>query len=106
MKDDAVIGRENAPHRADRGAGRVGAMHAGHGDRAFAGLAVVDGDDPPSVDAPRHLVLVLARGDAGVALDAAVGVAEKLYPRHVVSPHAALIWQSVALGSCMPVTGS
>jgi hypothetical protein len=27
-------------------------------------------------------VLVLAGGDAGVALDAAVGVAEKLHPSH------------------------
>src|SRR5260221_11524713 len=82
MEYDAVIGRENASHRADRRAGSVGAVHAGHGDRALAWLAVIDGDDAPSIDAPRHLVLVLAGGDAGVALDAAVGVAEKFHPRH------------------------
>src|SRR5258708_18425246 len=57
-------------------------MHASHRDRSLAGLAVIDGDDAPSIDAPRHLVLVLAGGDAGVALDAAVGVAEKFHPRH------------------------
>jgi hypothetical protein len=91
MKDDAVVGRENALDRADRRAWSVGAVHAGHGHRALARLAVLDGDDPPSVDAPRHLVLVLAGGNAGVALDAAVGVAQKLHPRHVVSPHTALI---------------
>src|SRR6266852_1396327 len=86
MEDDAVIGRENARHRADRGAGSVGAVHAGHGDRTLAGLAVVDSDDAPAVDAPRHLVLVLAGGDAGVALDAAVGVAEEFHSRHIASP--------------------
>src|SRR5262245_15914124 len=91
MEDDAVVGGENALHRADRRAGRVGAVHAGHGNRALARLAVIDGDDAPSVDAPRHLVLVLAGGDAGIALDAAVGIAEKLHPRHVVPPHAAMI---------------
>src|SRR5207244_4175475 len=107
MQDDAVVGRENAPDRADRRAGSVGAVHAGHGHRALAWLAVVDGDDAPSIDAPRHLVLVLAGGDAGVALDAAVGVAEKFHPRHILGPsHAALLWQSVALDSCMPVAGS
>jgi hypothetical protein len=31
-------------------------------------------------------VLVLAGGDAGVALDAAVGVAEKFHPGHDVRP--------------------
>src|SRR6266404_5213267 len=85
MEYDAVIGRENAAHRADRRAGSVGAVHAGHGDRALAWLAVIDCDDAPAVDAPRHLVLVLAGGDAGVALDAAVGVAEEFHPRH--GPH-------------------
>src|SRR5260370_606267 len=82
MEYDAVIGRENAGHRANRRAGSVGAVHAGHGDRALTWLAVIDGDDAPSVDAPRHLVLVLAGGDAGAALHVAVGVAEKLHPRH------------------------
>src|SRR5437016_6435607 len=106
MQNDAIWRREDAADRANGRAWSIGAVHACHGDRALAGLAVVDGDHAPAVDAPRHLVLVLAGGDAGVALHAAVSVAEKLHPRHVVSPHAALIWQSVALGSCMPVTGS
>src|SRR5262249_31375368 len=70
-----VGGGVEAVDRAHRGARRVGAVHAGHRDRALARLAVVDGDDAPPVDAPRHVVLVLARGDAGVAFDAAVGVA-------------------------------
>src|SRR3982075_3126685 len=83
MEDDAVIGRENARHRADRRARSVGAVHAGHRDRALSRLAVIDGDDAPAVDAPRHLVLVLAGGDAGVAFDAAVGVAEKFHSRHI-----------------------
>src|SRR3982074_279732 len=82
MEDDAVIGRENARHRAARRARSVGAVHAGHRDRTLSWLAVIDGEDAPAVDAPRHLVLVLAGGDAGVAFDAAVGVAEKLHPGH------------------------
>src|SRR5207344_1242360 len=77
-----VGGRIEAVDRAHRRAGRVGAVHAGHRDRALAGLAVIDGDDTPAVDAPWHLVLVLAGGDAGVAFDAAVGVAEKFHPSH------------------------
>src|ERR1700680_1936993 len=106
MEQHALVGREDARDRADRGAGRVGAVHASHRHGALARLAVVYGDDPPSVDAPRHLVLIFAGGDAGVAVNAAVSVAEKLHPCHVVPPDAALIWQRVALGSCMPVTGS
>src|SRR5262245_20292433 len=77
-----VRGSIEAVDRAHRRAGRVGAVHAGHRDRALAGFAVVDGDDAPAVDAPRHLVLVLAGSDAGVAFDAAVGVAEKFHPSH------------------------
>src|SRR5207237_263821 len=87
-----------AVDRAYRGAGRVGAVHAGHRDRALAGFAVVDRDDAAAVDAPRHLVLVLAGRDAGVALDAAVGIAEEFHPRHLASPpYAAWIW---AKASC------
>src|SRR5262245_22641054 len=77
-----VGGGVEAVHRADRLAGRVGAVHAGHGNRALARLAVVDGDDAPAVDAPGHFVLVLAGSDASVALDATVGVAEKFHPSH------------------------
>src|SRR5499426_2362898 len=82
VQDHAVGGGIEAVHRADRLAGCVGAVHAGHGDRALARLAVVDGDDAPAVDTPRHFMLVLAGSDASVALDATVGVAEKFHPSH------------------------
>jgi hypothetical protein len=36
-------------------------------------------------------VLVLAGGDAGVAFDAAIGVAEKFHPSHSVPPYATAI---------------
>src|SRR5436190_5500486 len=71
-----------AVHRTHRRAGRVGAVHAGHRDRALAGHAVIDRHDAAAVDAPRHLVLVLAGGDAGVALDATIGVAEEFHTGH------------------------
>src|ERR1700675_4409359 len=45
MQHDAVFRRIDAGHRTDRRAGRVGTVHAGHRDRALAGLAVIDGDD-------------------------------------------------------------
>src|SRR6266478_4559342 len=83
VQHHAVGRREEAAHRAHRRARRVGAMHACHGDRALARLAVVDGDDAPAIDAPRHLVLVLAGGDASVALDATIGVAEEFHTCHV-----------------------
>src|SRR3546814_4676000 len=70
MQHHAVRRGVEAVDRADRRAGCVGAMHAGHGDRALADLAVVDCDDTAAIDAPRHVMLVLACGDAGVALDA------------------------------------
>src|SRR3982074_3283596 len=82
MEDDAVIGRENARHRAARRARSVGAVHAGHRDRALSWLAVIDGDDAAAIDAPRHLVLVLAGGDAGVAVDAALRVTKELHACH------------------------
>jgi hypothetical protein len=59
-------------------------VHARHGDGTLAGLAVINGDDAPSVDTPGNFVLVLAGGDASVALDTAVGVTEKLHPCHGV----------------------
>src|SRR4029077_2390638 len=71
-----------AVHRAHRRAGRVGAVHASHGYRTFARLAVVDGDNAAPIDAPGHLVLVLAGGDAGIAFDATVGVAEEFHTCH------------------------
>jgi hypothetical protein len=57
-------------------------MHASHGHGPLSGLAVVDGDDAPPVNAPRHLILILAGGHAGIAVDAAVGIAEKFHPGH------------------------
>src|SRR6266699_2555858 len=95
-----------AVHGAHRRARRVGAVHARHRHRALAGLAVVDRHDAEAVDAPRHLVLVLAGSDAGVAFDAAIGVAEEFHSSHGPASYAARIWQSVTLGSCMPVAGS
>src|SRR6266481_2659469 len=82
VEHDTVGRRVEAVHRANRRAGRIGAMHAGHRHRAFAGLAVVDGDNAAAIDAPGHLVLVLAGGDAGIALDATVGVAEEFHTCH------------------------
>src|ERR1700729_4228705 len=84
----------------------VGAVHAGHRDRALARLAVVDGDDAPAIEAPGYLIFVLARGHASVAVNAAIGVAEELHSRHDRAFHPALIWQRVAFGFCMPVAGS
>src|SRR5688572_22167187 len=82
MQHDRVGGGVEAIDRADRGTRRVGAMHAGHCHRTLAGLAVINGHDAPAVDAPRHVMLVLAGGDASVALDATVGVAEEFHPSH------------------------
>src|SRR5712691_4653456 len=85
VQDDPIGGRIDGARRAHCLTRRVGAVHAGHRDRALARLAVVDGDDAPPIDAPRDIVLVLAGGDAGVALDATVGVAEKFHPSHCSS---------------------
>ena len=79
---DAVIGVVEAVHGADGLTGRVRAVHASDRDRSLAGFAVIDGDHATSVDAPRHLVLVLARCDTGVALDAALGVTQELHSCH------------------------
>ncbi len=69
------------------------------------GHAVVERDDAAAVHAPGHLVLVLAGGDAAVALDAALGVAEEFHSRHGSSPLClAATWQSVVLVSCIIVT--
>src|SRR6185437_11110949 len=82
VQHHAIVGGVDAVDRADRHAGRVGAMHAGHGYRAFARQPVIDGHHATPVDAPGHLMLVLAGGDAGIAFDAALGIAEKLHPCH------------------------
>ena len=64
--------------------------------------AVVDGHDAAAVHAPRHLVLVLAGGDAAVALDAALGIAQEFHSRHgcLLMPGFAT-WHSVVLVSCI-----
>src|SRR5690606_29975490 len=82
MQHHALVGPVEAVHRADGGAGRILAMHAGHRDGALALLAVIQRDDAATVDAPRNLMLVLAGGDAGVAFDAALGVAEEFHTGH------------------------
>jgi hypothetical protein len=46
------------------------------------GQAVVEGDHPPTIDAPGNLVLVLACGHAAVALDATLGITKKFHSRH------------------------
>jgi hypothetical protein len=55
---------------------------------SLARHAVVDGHDAAAVHAPGHFVLVLAGGDAAVALDAALGVAQEFHSRHGVLLHA------------------
>src|SRR6185503_10120368 len=82
VQHDRVGRGVEAIDRAHRRAGRVCAVHAGHRHRALARLAVIERDHAAAVDAPRDLVLVLAGGDAGVALDAAVRVAEELHSGH------------------------
>src|ERR1700737_738034 len=106
MEHDTILGRINATHWAHGRTGRISTMHAGHRYRALAGFAVIDGNDAPTVDAPRHLILVLACGDAGIAVDSTVRTAKEFHSRHRSASHAARIWQRVALGSCMPVAGS
>src|SRR5271154_489970 len=82
MQNHAVISRKYAAYRAHRGARRVGTMHASHGHGSLSRLAVVDRDHPPAVDAPPNFVLILASSHAGIAVDAAIGVAEKFHSRH------------------------
>src|SRR5207302_8091237 len=82
VQHDAVFGGKDAFDRTDRRARRIGAMHAGHRHRTLAGLAVVDGHDAPPIDAPWHLVLVLAGGNASITIDASLGVAKELHSSH------------------------
>ena len=82
MQHDAVFGRIDAFDRTHRRARRVGAMHAGHRHRSFAWLAVIDCNDAAPVDAPWDFILVLAGGDTGIAIDAAVGVTKEFHSRH------------------------
>src|SRR5262245_32648580 len=82
VKNHGIRSRIEAVNGAHGRTGRVGAVHAGHRNRALARLAVADRYDAAAVDAPGHVVLVLAGRDAGVALDAALGIAEELHARH------------------------
>src|SRR5205814_9941163 len=91
MQNHTVRGGVEGINRTDRLAWRVGAMHAGHRHRALARLAIIDRDDAAAIDPPRHLVLIFAGGDTGVAFDAAICVAEEFHPSHRRLPHAALI---------------
>src|ERR1041384_1707078 len=85
VQHHAVVGLVEAVDRADRHAGRVGAVHAGDRDRLLGpDHAVVDRDDAAPVYPPGDLVLVLAGGHAAIALDAALGVTQKFHPRHEV----------------------
>ena len=87
--DAEVLGVEHHPFlvlvkavcRADRHTGRIGTVHAGHRDRPFTGVTIIDGDHAAAVDAPGHFMLVLTRRDTGVAFNAALGVAQELGSR-------------------------
>src|SRR5439155_17223311 len=76
VQHHAFLRLVEAVRGAHRHARRVGAMHARDRDRALAGHAVVDGHHAAAIDPPRNVVLLLARGHAAVALDAALGIAQ------------------------------
>src|SRR5206468_12109645 len=85
VQHHTLVGAVETVDRAHRHAGRIRAVHAGDRDRLLgADDAVVQRDDPAAVHAPGHFVLVLAGGDAAVALDAALGVAQEFHSRHGV----------------------
>ena len=81
--DAEVFGVEHHPflvlvkavYRADRHTRCIRTVHAGHGNRPFTGITIIDGDHAAAVDAPGHFMLVLTCRDAGVAFNAALGVA-------------------------------
>ena len=81
------IGRGvEAGNRADGGARRIRAMHAGHGDGTLPRLAVIDGDNAPAINAPGHFMFVLTSRDAGIAFDAAFRVQQEFHAGHVSGP--------------------
>ncbi len=84
VQHDAVIGVIEAVGRADRHAGSIGAVHAGHRDGGLPRQAVVEGHHPAALDAPLEgiVVLVLARRHTAVALDAALGVTHEFHSGH------------------------
>src|SRR5690606_33722410 len=79
VQHHAFLGVVDALHRAHRDARRVAAVHAGHRDALLARHAVVQRHDAAPVDPPGHVVLGLAGGDAAVALDAALGIADEFH---------------------------
>jgi hypothetical protein len=66
-------------------------MHTGHRYGSLARFAIIDGNDAAAIDAPRYFMFILARGDAGIALDTPISVAEKFHSGHDLLPYAALI---------------
>src|ERR1700681_4115876 len=86
MQHDSFFGLIKTVDRAYGHARRVRTVHARDRDRALARHAVVDGNHAPSIDSPGNVVLLLAGGDAAVALDAALGVAQKLHSGHDLVP--------------------
>src|SRR5262249_3258768 len=82
VQHDAFRGLVEAIDRADRHARCIGAVHAGDRDGFLPRNAVVQRHDAPAVHAPRHLVLVLARRHASVALDATLGITQEFHSRH------------------------
>src|SRR6185503_16051582 len=82
VQDDLVLRPVEAIDRADRHARRVGAVHASDRNRALARDAVVHCDEAAAVHSPGDLMLLLARGGAAVALDAALGVADEFHSGH------------------------
>src|SRR5439155_23903443 len=57
VQHHALFGAIEAVDRADRHAGRVGAVHASDRHRALARHAVIEGHHAAAIHAPRHLVL-------------------------------------------------
>src|SRR5262249_38372474 len=76
VQDHAFLSAVEAIDGAHRHARRVGAMHARHRHGALARYTIVDRHDAPTVHPPGDVVLLLAGGDAAVALDAALGVTQ------------------------------
>src|SRR6202789_3241418 len=85
MQYHPIVRGEDAADRTNGRARRISAMHACHGDRALAGLAVIDRDYAAAIDAPGHFILVLAGRHAGIAVDATVSITEEFHTGHALS---------------------
>src|SRR3981081_306987 len=79
-----ILHRHAGPPHLSRMARRCSAYRPSR--RAFTGPAVVQRDYATPVDAPRHVMLVLACGDTSVAFDAAIGVAQEFHASHDGAP--------------------